>query len=370
MAESSRLDELRRRVQQDPASIAFAALAEEYRRARRFRDAVDTSRAGLRHHPNYISARVTLGRSLIEIGDYEPAERELVVVLRNAPDNLAARRAMGELCWQQLRFADALYHYRTALTLVPRDTELPGIVDALEKEIEAEEAAQAAEQSAVSVAPADEAVEPVDEAVELVSAESQPDELVSVEMAATQPDSADLEPAVSEPAEPEPAEVSALDMAPIEAPVVAFVDVPEEASAFEPAAVGAAPELESLEESVEFAIAHDPSGHLADDLSADVVDHFEPQFSEPEAVALPDDVPMSEAALSDRAVELSAELPVELSVELAVEPPEPPAPQVLQTPESLEIARCLLVLERLHAGLRHEQARREEERVPLRARSA
>ena len=33
MAHSARIEELRRRVQQDPASIAFAALAEEYRLA-------------------------------------------------------------------------------------------------------------------------------------------------------------------------------------------------------------------------------------------------------------------------------------------------------------------------------------------------
>ena len=45
MADSPRLEELRRRVQADPASIAFAALAEEYRRAGKFREAVEASRA-------------------------------------------------------------------------------------------------------------------------------------------------------------------------------------------------------------------------------------------------------------------------------------------------------------------------------------
>ena len=64
MADSPRLEELRRRVQADPASIAFAALAEEYRRAGKFREAVDASRAGLRYHPTYVSARVTLGRPM------------------------------------------------------------------------------------------------------------------------------------------------------------------------------------------------------------------------------------------------------------------------------------------------------------------
>src|SRR4029450_3111418 len=121
MSESPRLEELRRRVQGDPASIAFAALAEELRRASKFRDAVEVSRAGLRHHPTYVSARVTLGRSLVELQEFEQAEREFAFGLGSAPDNLAARRALGELCWQRLRFADALTHFRAAQALAPGD---------------------------------------------------------------------------------------------------------------------------------------------------------------------------------------------------------------------------------------------------------
>ena len=144
MSESPRIEELRRRVQGDPASIAFAALAEEFRRAGRFKEAVETSRAGLRHHPTYVSARVTLGRSLVELQEFDQAERELAFVLRSAPDNLAARRALGELCWQRLRFADALTHFKAALALAPRDAELPGVIASLERELESERAAAAA----------------------------------------------------------------------------------------------------------------------------------------------------------------------------------------------------------------------------------
>jgi tetratricopeptide (TPR) repeat protein len=143
MSESPRVEELRRRVQGDPASIAFAALAEEFRRAGRFKEAVETSRAGLRHHPTYVSARVTLGRSLVELQEFEQAEREFAFVLRSAPDNLAARRALGELCWQRLRFADALVHFKAALALAPRDAELPGVIASLERELESERAAAA-----------------------------------------------------------------------------------------------------------------------------------------------------------------------------------------------------------------------------------
>jgi tetratricopeptide (TPR) repeat protein len=97
MADNPRIEELRRRVQQDPASIAFAALAEEYRRAGQFESAIDTCRAGLQRHPAYLSARVTLGRALLELGQYDEARSELEQVLKAAPENLAANRALAEI---------------------------------------------------------------------------------------------------------------------------------------------------------------------------------------------------------------------------------------------------------------------------------
>jgi tetratricopeptide (TPR) repeat protein len=97
MADSPRIDELRRRVQSDPASIAFAALAEEYRRAGRFEEAIDTCTAGLVRHPSYLSAHVTLGRALIDVGRLEEARGPLQYVLKLAPENLAAIRGLAEI---------------------------------------------------------------------------------------------------------------------------------------------------------------------------------------------------------------------------------------------------------------------------------
>lgn len=139
MGETSRLDELKRRVEADPASIAFASLAEEYRRAARFDEAVEASRAGLRFHPTYVSARVTLGRSLMELELYEQAELELHVVARSSPDNLAARRALGDLYWRQGDLDKALEQLQLACGLAPGDGELAELV----RELEAEVAAQA-----------------------------------------------------------------------------------------------------------------------------------------------------------------------------------------------------------------------------------
>lgn len=97
MPENPRLEELRRRVQADPASIAFAALAEEFRRLGRYDEAVETCRQGLQRHPAYLSARVTLGRALIETADYDAARAELQLVLESAPENLAALRGLEQI---------------------------------------------------------------------------------------------------------------------------------------------------------------------------------------------------------------------------------------------------------------------------------
>jgi len=92
-----RIEELRRRIQKDPASIAFAQLAEEHRRAGQFEDAVNVCQAGLAQHPAYLSARITLGRALLEMGRHDEAAREFEYVLKAAPDNLSATRELADI---------------------------------------------------------------------------------------------------------------------------------------------------------------------------------------------------------------------------------------------------------------------------------
>ena len=124
MAENPRIQELRRRVQKDPASIAFAQLAEECRRAGQCQEAIDVCRSGLAIHPGYLSARVTLGRALLELNQLDEAQQELQVVLQSAPENLAAIRGVAEIAFRRGAHAEALAHYRAALALAKNDPEL------------------------------------------------------------------------------------------------------------------------------------------------------------------------------------------------------------------------------------------------------
>lgn len=138
---ASRLDDLRRRVLQDPASIAFAQLAEECRRAGLHAEAVDTCRRGLAIHPDYASARVTLARALVQLGELDDARAHLHRVLEDVPDSLAAIRGLADIHRRQGAFAEALAYYREALNLAPDDPELERTIaevsDALLRSVEA-----------------------------------------------------------------------------------------------------------------------------------------------------------------------------------------------------------------------------------------
>jgi tetratricopeptide (TPR) repeat protein len=146
VAENARIEDLRRRVQRDPASIAFAQLAEELRRAGRFDEAVDTCRAGLSIHPGYLSARVTLGRALLELNQLEAAQGELEHVLKSASENLAAIRGLGEIHHRRGELKEALAQFRAALALARNDPELEETVAQLAHQVEPQKAAVAADE--------------------------------------------------------------------------------------------------------------------------------------------------------------------------------------------------------------------------------
>src|ERR1700674_4001866 len=136
MADNQRIEDLRRRIQKDPASIAFAQLAEECRRAGHFQEAVDICRAGLAVHPGYLSARVTLGRALIELNQLDDALVELQLVLKSAPENLSAIRGVAEIHHRNGHLAEALDQYRAALAIARNDPDLERTVTELARVVQ------------------------------------------------------------------------------------------------------------------------------------------------------------------------------------------------------------------------------------------
>jgi tetratricopeptide (TPR) repeat protein len=135
MPDNPRIEDLRRRIQKDPTSIAFAQLAEEYRRAGQYTEAVDVCRAGLAVHAGYLSARVTLGRALLELGHVDEAKHDLERVLKSAPENLAAIRGLAEIHHRRGELVEALAHYKTALSLARNDPDLEETVSDLTRRL-------------------------------------------------------------------------------------------------------------------------------------------------------------------------------------------------------------------------------------------
>ena len=131
--------------------MAFAQLAEECRRAGDNDEAVGICRAGLSFHPDYLSARVTLGRALSELGRLDEAHAELTIVLAAAPDNLSANRAMAEVYQQRGQLPDALAHYKKALELAQHDPDLEHAVETIEHVVSPPPAPVKADAPAVSI---------------------------------------------------------------------------------------------------------------------------------------------------------------------------------------------------------------------------
>ncbi len=214
MADSARIEELRRRVQKDPASIAFAQLAEEYRRAGRLQEAVEICETGLARYPGYLSARVTLGRALLEIGQLDAAQAELKQVLQAAPENLAALRGLADIHHRRGELREALAHYRTALEFAPHDVELERLVESIQGQLEPATRTPAVvdglsfedvQREFLSIAGETETPAPVEPGGDVAPGPSVPLEFPPEEGRAADPEPATASPPSSEPAATAPA---------------------------------------------------------------------------------------------------------------------------------------------------------------------
>lgn len=153
MAGNPRIDDLRKRLERDPQSRLFAQLAEELRKEGDLGDAIEVARAGLSRHPNYPSARMTLGRALLDTGDTHGAQRELEAAVQGAPDNILAGRLLAECLEAEGHLDEALARYRTTLTLSAGDKQIAARVEAIEQRIKSRAAGAAAAPVGSSQAP-------------------------------------------------------------------------------------------------------------------------------------------------------------------------------------------------------------------------
>ena len=80
------------RLARDPASLAFAQLADLYRKAGRTRDAVALCRDGLARYPHYTTARLILAKALAADEQLAAALVELNAILDASPKDVQCHR--------------------------------------------------------------------------------------------------------------------------------------------------------------------------------------------------------------------------------------------------------------------------------------
>jgi tetratricopeptide (TPR) repeat protein len=120
------------RLARDPTSLAFAPLADAYRKAGRARDAIRVCREGLARFPHYTTARLVLAKACLEEGDLAGARAELQVILGASPRDLEARRLAALVALRSGRFEEAVPHLEQAVKLDPAERECRALLEALQ----------------------------------------------------------------------------------------------------------------------------------------------------------------------------------------------------------------------------------------------
>jgi len=131
------IERLKARVEKDPNSMLFVPLAEEYKKVGMFDEAITVLTKGLERHPNYMSARVSLGKIYLEKGMFSEASFEFEQVMKTIPDNLYANKKLAEIYRDLGEKEKAIEAYKRVLRLNPKDEDsAKGLADLQGKEKE------------------------------------------------------------------------------------------------------------------------------------------------------------------------------------------------------------------------------------------
>jgi len=126
------IEQLQKKLSKEPNSLVFMQLADEYRKDGQANEALRVLQEGLKRHPNYWTARVSIGRIYYESGDLGRALEELEVVVRAVPNNLLANRMLGDIYLRQNRPQEALKRYKIVQMLSPADHEVSAHIQKVE----------------------------------------------------------------------------------------------------------------------------------------------------------------------------------------------------------------------------------------------
>ncbi len=135
-ASPSRLEELKRILQRDPTSRQFLALAEEYRKMGKVRDAIVTIERGLSIHTSSVAGYVSLGKAYQQIERWEEAIRAYHNALRYDRENLVAIRQLADVHLSRGEKLEALKKLKLYQGLKPGEKDVQESIERLEGELE------------------------------------------------------------------------------------------------------------------------------------------------------------------------------------------------------------------------------------------
>src|SRR5437763_14134632 len=107
------------RLARDPASLAFAQLADLYRKAGRLQDAIALCQQGLARFPHYTTARLILAKTWLAEGRLDEAGREAATILAQSPKDVQCLRLAAEVERRRGHVDAAADHLERAVKLDP-----------------------------------------------------------------------------------------------------------------------------------------------------------------------------------------------------------------------------------------------------------
>lgn len=123
MASSPRVEELRKKFDENPRRY-FAPLANEYRKAGDFAQAIAICREYLPQQPGHMSGHIVFGQALYEARQFDEAKTVFETALSLDPENLIALKHLGDIELIAGKTEAARAWYKKILDADPRNEEI------------------------------------------------------------------------------------------------------------------------------------------------------------------------------------------------------------------------------------------------------
>ncbi len=122
------------KIAKNPTSRLFVPLAEEYLKSDMLDEAIFFLVDGIKNHPNYVAARVMLGKIYLQKKQITEAKNEFEQVILVSPENIFAGKKLAVIYQGEGEVQKAVDICKKILMTDPSDKETKALLSSLEKE--------------------------------------------------------------------------------------------------------------------------------------------------------------------------------------------------------------------------------------------